>query len=111
MQLEKTVNLKLNRNNGVISIKIPREKVPDKPDSIFLLPAGLNRPVIDSVVKNSPAEKAGIMSGDIFLELNNVPIQLRQQVNAEVSSNQNKELPLRLTSRARYCNIKHYARQ
>lgn len=90
------VNLELSRKSDVTLVKIPRERIPDKPGSIFLLPDGLNRPAIESVIKNSPAEKAGLMAGDIFLELNNVPIQLRQQINVEVSSNQNKELPLTL---------------
>lgn len=88
------VNLEVSRNSNVALINIPRERIPEKPSTIFLLPAGLKRPVIDSVIKNSPAEKAGIVSGDTFLTLNDSPIQLRQQVNEIVTSNPNKQLPL-----------------
>ena len=90
------VNLELNRNNNVTVVRIPRNKIPEQPDKIFLIPDGLSRASIDSVIKNSPAEKAGIISGDVFLELNNTPIILRQQVNEIVTSNQDKKLPLTL---------------
>ena len=88
------VTLQVNRNQELISVKIPRERIPEKPGSVFLIPAGLNRPSIDSVIKNSPAENAGIISGDTFLELNKSPILLRQQINEIVTSNSNKKLPL-----------------
>ncbi len=88
------VTLQVDRNRELISVKIPREKIPEKPGSVFLIPAGLNRPSIDSVMANSPARKAGIEAGDIFLELNKVPIQLRQQATEIITSNQNKALPL-----------------
>ena len=88
------VNLELNRNNNSTIVKIPRNRIPEQPDKIFLIPAGLSRPTIDSVVQNSPAKKAGIMAGDIFLELNKTPIRLRQQATEIISSNQNKTLPL-----------------
>jgi regulator of sigma E protease len=88
------VTFELKRNNNFVEVKIPRSKIPEQPDKILLLPAGLNRPSIDSVVANSPASKAGIISGDIFLELNKTPIHLRQQAIEIISSNQNKTLPL-----------------
>jgi len=88
------VTLELKRNKNLIEVKIPRSRIPEQPDKILLLPAGLTRPAIDSVVANSPASKAGIVSGDIFLELNKTPIHLRQQAIEIISSNQNKTLPL-----------------
>ena len=88
------VNLELSRNNNSTIVKIPRNRIPEQPDKIFLIPIGLSRPTIDSVVQNSPAKKAGIMAGDIFLELNKTPIRLRQQATEIISTNQNKTLPL-----------------
>jgi len=88
------VTLQVDRNRELISVKIPRERIPEKPGSVFLIPAGLNRPSIDSVMADSPARKAGIEAGDIFLELNKVPIQHRQQATEIITSNQNKTLPL-----------------
>lgn len=88
------VNLELNRNNKVTSVRIPRNKIPEQPDKIFLIPNGLSRASIDSVIDNSPAKKAGIIAGDIFLELNKTPIKLRQQAIEIISSNQNKTLPI-----------------
>lgn len=88
------VNIELLRNNKNVVVKIPRTKIPEQPDKILLLPTGLNRPFIDSVVVNSPASKAGIVSGDVFLELNKTPIHLRQQATEIISTNPNKTLPL-----------------
>jgi len=88
------VTLELKRNNDLAEVKIPRSKIPEQPDKIFILPTGLNRPSIDSVMVNSPASKAGIVSGDILLEINKIPIHLRQQAVEIISSNQNKTLPL-----------------
>jgi regulator of sigma E protease len=88
------VNLELSRNNSSTIVKIPRNRIPEQPDKIFLIPVGLSKPTIDSVVQNSPAKKAGIMAGDIFLELNKTPIRLRQQATEIISSSQSKTLPL-----------------
>jgi regulator of sigma E protease len=88
------INLEVKRDNKIAAIKIPRNRIPDQPNKILLLPAGLSRPSIDSVVTNSPASQAGIMPGDIFLELSKHPIHLRQQAIELISSNSNKTLPL-----------------
>lgn len=90
------LTVELKRNNNQVEVKIPRSKIPEQPDKILLLPKGLNRPSIDSVMKDSPASKSGIASGDIILELNKTPIHLRQQATEIISSNQNKTLPLKV---------------
>lgn len=88
------VNIELKRNSKQISIEIPRKRIPDQPDKILLIPAGLTLARIDSVVSNSPASKAGILPGDVFLSLKNTPIRLRQQAIEIISSNPNKTLAL-----------------
>lgn len=88
------VTFKIKRENNLIDIDIPRTKIPEQPDKIFLIPTGLSQASIDSVLPESPANKAGLISGDIFLELNGSPIRLRQQAIEIISSSPNKTLPL-----------------
>ncbi len=88
------INVEVKRNLKRVLIDIPRNKIPEQPDKILLIPTGLTLASIDSVITNSPASKAGIMPGDIFLSLNNSPIRLRQQAIEIISSNPNKPLPL-----------------
>lgn len=88
------VNVEVKRNSEKIFIDIPRIKIPEQPDKILLIPKGLTLASIDSVISNSPASKAGIIPGDVFLSLNNSPIRLRQQAIEIISSNPNKSLPL-----------------
>lgn len=84
----------VKRNSQKVLIDIPRNKVPDQPDKILLIPTGLSLASIDSVLPNSPASTAGIKKGDLFLKLNDNPILLRQQAIEIISSNPSKTLAL-----------------
>ena len=84
----------VKRNSKKVLLDIPRQKIPEQPDKILLIPAGLTLARIDSVISNSPASKAGLKSGDTFLSLNNTPILLRQQAIEIISSNPNKSVSL-----------------
>lgn len=88
------VTVQVKRNSEKIFLDVPRKKIPEQPDKIFLIPTGLVAASIDSVLPNSPASKAGILSEDVFLTLNNSPIRLRQQAIEIISSNPEKSLPL-----------------
>jgi regulator of sigma E protease len=88
------VIVEVKRNSKKILLDIPRRKIPEQPDKILLIPAGLTLARIDSVISNSPASKAGLKSGDTFLSLNNTPIRLRQQAIEIISSNPNKSVSL-----------------
>ncbi|HEY6907074.1 MAG TPA: RIP metalloprotease RseP, partial [Ignavibacteriaceae bacterium] len=59
----------------------------------FLIPAGF-QPAIGEVTKNSPAEKAGIEKGDVFLELNGEIIYGVQQTIDIISSHKSTTMPL-----------------
>jgi regulator of sigma E protease len=88
------VTVEVKRNSEKIFLDVPRKKIPEQPDKIFLIPTGLTVASIDSVLPNSPASKAGILKEDIFISLNNSPIRLRQQAIEIISSNPEKSLPL-----------------
>lgn len=53
-------------------------------------------PTINSIVENSAAEKAGIDSGDVFVEIDNQKIYSTEQVISIISSSKNKDLNIKL---------------
>ncbi|NWF89386.1 MAG: RIP metalloprotease RseP [Ignavibacteriaceae bacterium] len=88
------VTVEVKRNSENILVDIPRNKIPEQPHKILLVPVGITLASIDSVISNAPADKAGIMPGDILLSIDNSPIRLRQQATEIISSNANKLLPI-----------------
>ncbi len=88
------VNVEFERGTKTESITIPRKVIPDnETGERFLIPTGF-QPAIGEVTKDSPAEKAGIKNGDIFLELDGQKIYSVQQTIDIISNNKNKEMPL-----------------
>jgi regulator of sigma E protease len=88
------VNVKFKRGNETESITIPRKDIPDNETGTeqFLIPAGFE-PAIGEVIKDSPAEKAGIKKGDIFLEIDNQKIYSAPQTQKIISDHKNTEMP------------------
>jgi regulator of sigma E protease len=89
-------NLTFNilRNGQDRTIDVSRKAVPSLESADpFLLPSGV-RPRIDEVLPKSPASKAGIKAGDIFLSLNNVPLFSSKQATEIIKAHKGKEMPL-----------------
>jgi len=91
--LGEDLRLKLQRDNSVEEIFVPRSRIPDENEGVFLVPEDV-RPAIGEVVPGSPAEKGGIKPGDVFLKLNNKELFTPDEAIKMISSNKNKELPL-----------------
>ncbi|HSD62949.1 MAG TPA: RIP metalloprotease RseP [Ignavibacteriaceae bacterium] len=88
------VNVKLKRDNTIKDITIPRKLIPENESGErFLTPAGF-QPAIAEVTKNSPAEKAGVKKGDIFLRINGEKIYGLQQTIDIISGHKNTTMPL-----------------
>ncbi len=88
------VNVKLQRDHKTETITIPRKVIPEnETEAHFLIPEGF-QPAIGEVTKDSPAEKAGIKEGDIFLRLNGQKIYSVQQTIEIISGNKNTTMPL-----------------
>ena len=88
------VTVKFERGTKTESITIPRKVIPDnETGERFLIPTGF-QPAIAEVTKDSPAEKAGVKKGDIFLRLNGHKIYSSQQTQDIISSHKNTEMPL-----------------
>jgi len=92
--LGENINVKVLRDDKEEKLFVSRKNIPDdESKGLFLIPAGV-KPAIGEVVKNSPAEKAGIKAGDILLSLNNNTLYTAKQTTEIISSNAGVELPL-----------------
>lgn len=92
--LGEDLNINVLRNGSEIVLKVPRTKIPDfETSGEFLVPKGVKPRVID-VLKDSPAEFAGITAGDIFLEIDNTPLSSSKQLINIISGNAGNEMPL-----------------
>ena len=88
------LNFKVERNGKIIHLKALRSKIPSPEENgLFLIPAGV-KPAVAAVLANSPAEKAGLKSGDIFLKLNGKELYSPKQTTEIISSHKNISLPL-----------------
>ncbi len=94
--LGQDLNVKIKRDGKIVSLFVPRSLVSEESSERFLLPEGLSRPTIGSVLKNSPASKAGITAGDVFLKIDNVPVYTSYQATTIIKSNKEKSIPILL---------------
>jgi regulator of sigma E protease len=95
--LGENLNIKVQRNNETLDLKIPRKRIPETEtaEMLFLIPQGL-RPIVGEVVRHTPAERSNLKAGDIFLQLKDIPVFSREQAVAIFSTNKEKELPLKV---------------
>ncbi len=94
--LGQNLNVKVQRDGKIVSLFVPRSLVSEESSERFLLPEGLSRPTIGSVMKDSPASKAGILAGDVFLEIDKVPVYTSYQATTIIKSNKEKSIPILL---------------
>lgn len=92
--LGEDINVKVLRAGVEQNLLVQRKLIPDdETQTMFLVPEGV-KPAIGEVVKDSPAEKAGIKTGDILLSINGVTLHTAKQTTEIISSNPEKELQL-----------------
>lgn len=99
----KIVSVVRNKRNTTFAIEA--EVLGNAAQSSFFLPIGNVRPAIGAVIEDSPADDAGIKSGDIFLTLNNVELKNRVDASNIISTNSNVTLPLTILRGADTINI------
>ncbi|MFZ2323103.1 MAG: RIP metalloprotease RseP [Ignavibacteriaceae bacterium] len=94
--LGENINVKVLRNGAEEKLTIKRKLIPDdESKGLFLIPEGV-KPAIGEVLKNSPAESAGLKAGDILLSLNNTNLYTPSQAIEIISSNKGTQLPIML---------------
>ena len=90
--LGEDLSIKIERNGTLKTISIPRSLVPeDESENVFLYYDEIQTK-IDDVFKDTPAEKAGIKIGDIFLTVDGQKIYTNKQVTEIVSAKKGTEL-------------------
>jgi regulator of sigma E protease len=94
--LGENLNVKIERNGTEENLFIPRNRVPDlEKQGEMILPAGF-RPIIKEVLKDSPADKAGFISEDIFISLDGKKLGGSYEFMDIVSQNAGVELQARI---------------
>ena len=84
----------VERNNNLVEVTIPSEKIKSATEEVPFLQPGDTKPIITDVMKNSPADDAGIKPYDLFLFLNNIPLNTSAKAIDIISSNPDTEMPL-----------------
>jgi len=87
-------NVTVLRSNSDTTFTIPEEVLGKASQESYFLPIGNIKPLISGIVADSPANDAGIKSGDIFLSINNSELLSSSDIINIISSNANVELPL-----------------
>jgi regulator of sigma E protease len=87
-------DVELERNGATVLIKVPRNLVNENLQKGFFLIPYPTRPVVVDVIKNSPAQDAGIKSGDFILSLAGEYIHEGVQINKLVKANKDKSIPV-----------------
>ena len=92
--LGENINVNVLRDGKEASFAINRKFIPeDETKGAYLIPEGV-KPAIGEVVKDSPAEKSGIKTGDILLAINDEALYSAQQATNIISINKDKGLKI-----------------
>ncbi|MFZ1518885.1 MAG: RIP metalloprotease RseP [Ignavibacteriaceae bacterium] len=103
--LGENINVKVLRNNIEENLVIDRKLIPeDETQVMYLIPEGV-KPAIGEVLKNSPAEKSGIKTGDILLAINGTELYSSKQATEIISANSKKEINITLERNKQSLNI------
>ncbi len=105
------LTVKVKRNNEVKEFKVTPESVSiedQNGNEIVFGRAGISKRTtrVGSVLKDSPASKAGLKRGDIITFVNNVPISDWGEMSKIISKHPGKEIPLSLKRGNTVFNIK-----
>ena len=103
--LGEDLTLKVERNDKIEYLSFSRTMIPEETSERFLIPEGLGRPTINEVVKNSPAEKVGIIAGDVFLQLNDTSVYTSSQVTKIIRNSKEKPVDILLTRNSDTLNV------
>jgi regulator of sigma E protease len=93
--LGEDINVKVLRAGSEQNLLVQRKLIPDdETQTMFLVPEGV-KPAIAEIIKDSPAEIAGLRAKDIFLSLNKTTLNTAKQMIEITSSS--AEIPLSIS--------------
>jgi len=90
------VNVVVIRDGEDFTFIAPKEILAQAAQETSFFTIGDTRPIINSVLDDSPALAAGLKAGDIFIKINGRETNTQEQVISIISSNKEVELPLTL---------------
>jgi regulator of sigma E protease len=90
------VSVKVSRNGTETEFTAPKEILSMAAQETSFFNIGDMKPVVNSVLEDSPAMKAGLKDRDIFLAIDSVTVSNQQDVISIISSNNGIELPVTL---------------
>ncbi|MDX1701075.1 MAG: RIP metalloprotease RseP, partial [Melioribacteraceae bacterium] len=90
------VDVKVERDGEILNFLAPKELLSMATQEASFFTLGNTRPVVNSVLEDSPADSAGMLSGDIFLSIDSIQTFSQEDVISIISSNKGRELPLKL---------------
>lgn len=88
------IYVKVLRNNDTVAFNFSSKAVTENAQEGFFIFPYPTQPYIQDVMKNSPAEEAGIKPGDIFISIDGIKVQDREHVVQIISSNKEKNLEI-----------------
>ncbi|MEJ5351803.1 MAG: RIP metalloprotease RseP [Melioribacteraceae bacterium] len=88
------IYVKVLRNNDTVAFNFSSKSVTENAQNGFFIFPYPTQPYIQDVMKNSPAEEAGIKPGDIFISIDGIKVQDREHVVQIISSNKEKNLEI-----------------
>jgi regulator of sigma E protease len=90
--LDKGARVEIRRGERDTILYVPSKALTG--DSKLFLPFGETAAMVTDVVKNSPAEEAGIKAGDIITAIEGEPVGSSEDVVKLISSNKEKKIPI-----------------
>ncbi|MGK9475483.1 RIP metalloprotease RseP [Melioribacter sp. OK-6-Me] len=96
IQSKKNINVTILRDNKEYTLTIPHNVIAESSQEGFFIYPYPTRPYIQDVLENSPAQKAGIKPGDIFLTINKIELTDRERAVDLISSNPNNKLEIKI---------------
>jgi regulator of sigma E protease len=90
------VNVVVERNGEEQQFTAPKEILAKAPQEASFFSIGETKPIISNVLEDSPADKAGLLAGDIIAKLDSVDTYTQENVISIVSANKGIEIPVML---------------
>lgn len=92
----KDVNVIVDRNGEKYDFIAPKDILSKAAQETSFFSVGDINPTVNGILNDSPAQKAGIDSGDVFLKIDEQNVYNTEQVIKIISSSKNKDLAIRV---------------
>ncbi|MCX7876440.1 MAG: RIP metalloprotease RseP [Melioribacteraceae bacterium] len=92
----KDSKVELERDGQIVNLIIDRKELNKSIQNGFFLFPHPTKPIVVDVIKNSPAQEAGIKPGDFIISMNNILIKEGEEINKIVKANKDNSFPVLL---------------